>query len=101
MQFADRKLESVAPDRSGAATEVKQPDADVILLPLLCYCSVDRIIQLLPLKNVVAQKTCQRPLHRRDGADHVEPAKPRQCGRYFMAERKRQVLLVFAVTRIE
>src|SRR5712692_8687431 len=52
MQFAKRQFEPIAPDRLTGLREIEQADADLQILPASAYDAVNRIIQLLTLKDV-------------------------------------------------
>src|ERR1043166_5669339 len=89
MQLIHPEFKPIAPNRSSALREVQQPDLNVIVPAGSFDCSVDRVVQLLPLNGVLAQESRYRPTPHRYWRNHVEPAKSRQPGCYFMAQGER------------
>src|SRR5437660_2416176 len=101
MQLVDFEFEAIAPNRPCAPSEVQQADADMVVPALPLYDPVDRVVQLLLLKEVIAQERGHGPMQHRGRRNDVEPAKPSQGSGYIVAQREREVSLIFRLVVVE
>src|ERR1043166_1801377 len=97
MQMAQRDVELPVPNGPSLTGQIQKPDADLKLLTAARDGAVDDVVELRVLGLLVRRSVAPA----RRWADDVEPAKPRQPGRDFVAEGKPQTFFVLAVNFTE
>src|ERR1043166_4674820 len=95
VQFACFQFEALVPDRLRAPGEVEEPYRDVDQSPVPADAAIYGVVQVLPLKKVLATEIHQRPGNERNGSDYIEPTKPRQCRGNVVAQGGGQILASF------
>src|SRR3954462_3635029 len=100
MQLIDRKVELVAPHRTGKLRNVEQTHTNLKAAPVTGKSTIDHVVQVLPLEDILPQMS-GRSARQRRRRDDIKPPKSRQPGRNFLAQRKSQVLVVSAASRQE